>query len=105
MPAIPLVDADPDDPLLSELFSKVRARGIEVPRLYRVLGHAPKMLKAWIDIAWPLRFDPLAPKGLRELMILRGTQMMGTKYEWDYHRTMATSAGVPDAKIDALSGW
>jgi LysR family transcriptional regulator, regulator for metE and metH len=88
-----------------ELAKAHQGIGIVGPRLYRVLGHAPKMLKAWIDIAWPLRFDPLAPKGLRELMILRGRQMMGTKYEWDYHRTMATSAGVPDAKIDALSGW
>jgi len=105
MPAVPMLPADPDDPALQAIFAEVRARGIDVPALYRVMGNAPRMLRAWIDFAWPLRLDATTPRDLRELLILRGAQVGGVDYEWAHHVPMALAAGVPQAKIDALSGW
>ena len=87
------------------MFAEVRARGIEVPNLYRVLGHAPGMLRAWLDFAWPLRLQARTPRALRELLILRGAQRSQVEYEWVHHVPMALAAGVAQAKIDALAAW
>ena len=102
MTRLPMVPAEPEDPALAAMFAEVRARGIPVPNLYRVLGHAPRMLRAWLDMAWPLRLDAKSGRRIRELLILRGAQVSGTRYEWVHHVPMALAAGVKQAQIDAL---
>ena len=57
MPVVPMVPTQPDDPALAAIFAEVRARGIEIPDLYRVMGNSAPMLRAWIDFAWPLRLN------------------------------------------------
>lgn len=105
MSRLPLLPLNPDDPSLQTMFAEVRARGIEVPNIYRTIGHAPAMLRAWLDMAWPLRLNAKTPRALRELVILRGAIVAKTDYEWAHHVKMALAAGVPQAKIDALNDW
>jgi alkylhydroperoxidase family enzyme len=100
-----MIPGEPDDPALRAMFEEVRARGIPVPNLYRVLGHAPQMLRAWLDFAWPLRLQARTPRAIRELLILRGAQVSGTHYEWVHHVPMALAAGVTRAQVDALATW
>lgn len=100
-----MVPAEPEDPALRAMFDEVRARGIAVPNLYRVLGHAPPMLRAWLDFAWPLRLHAQSSRRIRELLILRGAQVSGARYEWVHHVTMALAVGVTQAQIDVLDGW
>jgi len=105
MSRVELMPREPVDPELAAMFAEVRARGIEVPNLYRVLGHAPAMLRAWLDFAWPLRLHAKTPRAIRELLILRGAQRSQVEYEWVHHVPMALAAGVPQAKVDALAAW
>ena len=105
MPNLALLPKEPEDPALAAMFNEVRARGIQVPNLYRIMGHAPAMLRGWLDFAWPLRLNSKTPRALRELLILRGAQISGANYEWVHHVTMALAAGVPQAQIDALDRW
>ena len=105
MSRLPLVPTDPEDPALGAMFDEVRARGIALPNLYRVIGHAPPMLRAWLDFAWPLRLHAKTSRRMRELLILRGAQVSGARYEWVHHVAMALAAGVTQAQIDALAGW
>jgi len=44
-----------------------------------------------------------ASRGIRELLILRGAQVCGSRYEWAHHVPMALAAGVPQAQVDALN--
>ncbi|MCC0003108.1 MAG: carboxymuconolactone decarboxylase family protein [Methylobacteriaceae bacterium] len=104
MPRLPLIE-DNKDPRIAKIYEEVTGSGRGFPNLYRLLGHAPKMLQAWCDFAWPLRADATTPRALRELMILRGAQIMGADYEWVHHLEMARAAGVPQEKIDALADW
>jgi alkylhydroperoxidase family enzyme len=102
MPNIPLID-DNADPRIAEVYDALKAGGHKgFPNLYRLIGHAPAMLRAWCDFAWPLRNNATTPREIRELMILRGAQIMGADYEWVHHLDMARAAGVSQAKIDAL---
>ena len=89
MARIPLVPMPPDDHRVAAMFDEVTKRGMKVPDLYRVMGHAPDMLRAWLDFAWPLRLNAKTNRRLRELMILRGAQVSKTGYEWAHHVPMA----------------
>lgn len=105
MPRIPLI-ADDSDPRIAAVCEALKSGGHNVfPNLYRLLGHAPAMLDAWTGLAWPLRNAATTPRALRELMILRGAQIMGADYEWTHHAPMARAAGVAQEKIEALSHW
>jgi len=105
MSRLPMLPPHPEDPAAAALFDEVRSYGVELPNLYRVLGHAPAMLRAWLDLAWPLRLNAKTSRALRELVILRGSQIADTEYERVHHVQMALAAGVPQAKLDALANW
>ncbi|MBB3182034.1 carboxymuconolactone decarboxylase family protein [Variovorax sp. Sphag1AA] len=108
MPRIEMLPQQPPDPDARELFDRVRrSRGSDAPMpdLYRVLGVAPAMFKAWLDFAWPLRLNAKTSRKLRELMILRGALISRTAYEWAHHLPMAEEAGISAAQIAALPAW
>ena len=77
----------------------------EFLNLYKVIGHNPTMLSAWIEFAYSLRRDCSTPRTLRELMILRGAQLCGSAYEWHQHRRWARQKGVPAEQIEDLFFW
>ena len=75
------------------------------PNLYRALGNHPKLIEAWNEFSRTLRHDTRTPRALRELVILRGAQLMRSEYEWAQHLAMARKVGVREAQIAALAGW
>jgi 4-carboxymuconolactone decarboxylase len=75
------------------------------PNLYRGLGNHPALVAAWTEFSKMLRHDTRTPRALRELVILRGGQIMRSEYEWAQHLRMARKAGVREAQIAALSSW
>ena len=75
------------------------------PNLYRALGNHPALAAAWTEFARAIRYESRNPRELRELMILRGAQVMGSEYEWAQHLRMARKAGVREAQIAALADW
>ena len=105
MSRLQMVSPEPEDAALKRMFDEVRARGTALPNLYRVIGIAPPMLRAWLDFAWPLRLQAKSPRRLRELLILRVAQIAGARYEWVHHQAMALAAGVSQAQVDALEDW
>jgi AhpD family alkylhydroperoxidase len=102
---LPLIDADSTGPDLDPVFDVFRSSGREVPELYRALGNSPRLLRAWTDFAWPLRLDATTPRGLRELAILRVSQLTGADFEWHAHAPMALQFGVTQEQLDALGSW
>lgn len=104
-PRLPLVDADPTDPRLREIFERTRRSVGRLPNLYRTLGHAPELLEAWISFAWPLRHEAITPRSVRELVILRIAHLDGVEYEYSQHLPMAVDAGVDDLQIRSLPDW
>src|SRR5258708_15078745 len=76
----------------------------EPPNLYRALGNHPKLAAAWTEFSKTLRHDTSTPRELRELVILRGAQLMRSEYEWAQDLKMARKVGVTAAQIAALAG-
>jgi alkylhydroperoxidase family enzyme len=75
------------------------------PNLYRALGNHPALIAAWAEFSKALRYDTRTSRALRELVILRGAQLMRSEYEWAQHLAMARKCGVREAQIKALAGW
>jgi alkylhydroperoxidase family enzyme len=99
MPRTPLAEFEPAmQKRLEKLWSSP-------PNLYKALANHPPLLGAWSEFSRVLRHESRTPRELRELLILRGAQVMGSEYEWAQHLRMARRAGVREAQIAALSGW
>jgi alkylhydroperoxidase family enzyme len=75
------------------------------PNLYKALANHPALVAAWTEFSKTLRHDTRTPRGLRELVILRGAQLMRSEYEWAQHLPMARQAGVSEAQIKDLPSW
>jgi alkylhydroperoxidase family enzyme len=99
MPRVPLADFEPAlKKRLEELWGTP-------PNLYRALANHPSLVAVWTEFSRVLRYDTRTPRALRELVILRGAQLIGSEYEWAQHLAMARKAGVREAQIAALSSW
>jgi 4-carboxymuconolactone decarboxylase len=94
-----------DDPILAEMFKRIRETRGHVLNIHRVVGLAPKMLRAQASYARALREESSLPRDLQELLILRIAQVNESAYEQSVHRPIAIACGAPAAKIDALSSW
>jgi 4-carboxymuconolactone decarboxylase len=103
--SLPLVGDDTSDPDLGSIYQRVREANGSIGNLYRLLAHSPKLLGAWIDFAWTLRFDVESDRQLRELMIVRVAHLTQAEYEWNAHWKVALAVGVPEAKLRALQHW
>jgi alkylhydroperoxidase family enzyme len=75
------------------------------PNLYKALANHPALVAAWTEFSKTLRHDTRTPRSLRELVILRGAQLMRSEYEWAQHLPMARKAGVSDIQIKNLNNW
>ena len=51
------------------------------PNLYHCLANHPALVAAWSDFSKALRHGTRTPRALRELVILRGAQLMRSEYE------------------------
>lgn len=99
MQRVPLADFEPAlKKRLEELWGTP-------PNLYKALGNHPRLAAAWTEFSNTLRHDTRTPRALRELVILRGAQLMRSEYEWAQHLPMARNAGVAEAQIQNLSSW
>jgi 4-carboxymuconolactone decarboxylase len=99
MSRVPLADFEPQlKKRLAELWGSS-------PNLYRALANHPALVAAWTEFSKMLRHDTRTPRALRELVILRGGQLMRSEYEWAQHLPMARKAGVRESQIQELHNW
>jgi 4-carboxymuconolactone decarboxylase len=99
MPRVPLAQFEPAlEKRLVELWGTP-------PNLYKALANHPQLVAAWTEFSKTLRHDARTPRALRELVILRGAQLMRSEYEWAQHLPMARKAGVSEQQIRSLAGW
>src|SRR5438105_2356400 len=94
-----------DDPILADIYGRILESRGRLLNIHRVVGQAPKILRAQAAYARALREDSSLPRPLQELLILRIAQINDSAYEQSVHRPIALDCGVPAAKIAALASW
>jgi len=95
----------PEDPILADMYARIRAHRGCVLNIHRVVGHAPKMLRAQAAYATAMRNESSLPRDLQELVILRVAQINDSAYEQSVHRPIAIACGALPEKVDALASW
>jgi len=94
-----------DDPILAEMFARIRASRGRLLNIHRVVGQAPKILRAQAGYARALREESSLPRDFQELLILRIAQVNDSAYEQSVHRPIALECGASAAKLEALRSW
>jgi 4-carboxymuconolactone decarboxylase len=94
-----------DDPILADMFRRIRESRGRLLNIHRVVGQAPKLLRAQANYARALREDSSLTRGLQELLIIRIAQVNDSAYEQSVHKPIARHCGVTAEKIDALPHW
>ncbi|MPZ55066.1 MAG: carboxymuconolactone decarboxylase family protein [Rhizobiales bacterium] len=98
--------SDPsENPILAGMYARIRAHRGHVLNIHRVVGHAPKMLRAQAAYATAMRNDSSLPRDLQELVILRVAQINDSAYEQSVHRPIAVACGASPEKVDAIASW
>jgi alkylhydroperoxidase family enzyme len=95
----------PLDPILQEMFAKRRAQGGDIINLQIATGHAPQFTRAASAMAFTIRFDAQTSRRLRELIIMRTAQIVGSTYEINQHIPLMKMCGYSDTQIAALPQW
>ena len=101
MNRLPFVSEEPADPVVRDVFERLRRRwkGAPVLHLYRLIAWAPGLLPPWMDFGHAMRFKTAAPAGLRELMVVRSGRLLRAEYEWQHHWAAALEEGVSEEKL------
>jgi alkylhydroperoxidase family enzyme len=94
-----------ENPLLVELFARMRAQGRPILNIHRTVAHAPRMLAAQAAYAGAMREHSSLPRGFQELLILHIAEVNDSEYEQSVHRSIAAAHGISTAKIKALPAW
>ncbi len=88
-----------------EIYDSLVAERGEVLNLFRVLAHAPDLLRRLLGYSTGIRYRLTLDPALRELAILTVGRLCGAEYECTHHWHIARKAGVPREKLDALADY
>lgn len=104
-PRISRLDRNQVDASIVSVFDdSLRERG-NVPYFFRTLAHRPSiMTTAWAHMQAVLAEGTL-PRALKELAVVRTSQLNGTPYCLASHTTMAKKLGCSDEKLQALESY
>jgi 4-carboxymuconolactone decarboxylase len=105
MALVPYVDESNAEPDAAEALERVFKRRGFISMVNQVLANSPSALDAFDGFSRHINSESPLDKPLRELLILRITQLVGNRYEWRRHIPIALDAGVPQAVIEGLSFW
>ena len=93
-----------DESIVAVFDDSLRERG-NVPYFFRTLAHRPSiMTTAWAHMQAVLAEGTL-PRALKELAVVRTSQINQTPYCLASHRMMAKKLGCTDDKLDALADF
>jgi alkylhydroperoxidase family enzyme len=102
---VPLIGDDTSDPIVQQFYEDVRAKGGQPVNLHRTMANAPPMMLAARQAAYAIRYSAVVPRILRELALIRTSQLNGGHYEVMQHRPMAMNCGLSLEQLDSIGNW
>jgi alkylhydroperoxidase family enzyme len=88
-----------------EALARVRERRGYISMVNQVLANSPTALDAFDRFSRHINTESPLDKPLRELVILRMTQLLGNAYEWRRHIPIALASGITQAQVEAVAAW
>ena len=105
MPLISCVDRHEVSPEIAVLYDKIFAQRGNVPNMFRVMAHRPEIFTTMqAHFAAVLNTGTLSTK-LKELIIVRTSQINHTPYCLASHTILARNLGWTDEQLSCLADW
>ena len=98
MARLPYVDPTTADEAVQQVFAQLPAP----LNVFKMLAHAPTVLRPAIQLGSAILSRCQLDAALRELIILRVARLSGSSYEWGQHVVIGKLLGVTDDQIAAL---
>ena len=89
---------------ISDIFDSMQAKLGRVPDIYRLMGHAPRILKMVVDLSKTLMGTKLDPR-LRELAYIKASLTNECEYCAHHHKAIGRKVGVTEQQIEALDDY
>lgn len=105
MARVPLVQDDDEAARAAGIFDTFKDEGRDPSDIFRALANVPGLMMAHRAFTQALQGREQCPPRLRELAVLRLSQLVGSAYEWSHHRPMALHAGATADQLAALAAW
>jgi len=105
MARLPYLDRDNLAEGDRDIFDRIAAERGQVHNIFRMMAHAPKLLRKYIEFSSELRFKTELDPTLRELAIMTVGRLTDAKYEFTHHWNAARKLGVPAAKLEKLADF
>lgn len=105
MARIPYIDKNTADPEVSQLFKKIEDNSAQVLNVWKIAAHSPTTLTHLIRLGnTVLSRTQLNPK-LREIAVLRVSEILDCAYERTAHIVMGKAAGMTEEQISSIKKW
>jgi alkylhydroperoxidase family enzyme len=88
-----------------DIYDGLAAKRGSVINLFRVLAHAPELLRRLLTYSDYLRHGLNLDPSLRELAILTVGRVCRVDYEFTHHWRIASGIGLSKEKLEALGAW
>lgn len=106
MPRVSLVEKEQAHPIIrQEVYQEREEQGLRVINLFKVMGHCPSIGLNFVRLVRSILQGEELPARLRELAILRVTNLAQAKYAFTKHTAAALRNGVSPKQIDDISAW
>src|SRR5580698_11664897 len=105
MSRISKLERDAIAPEMNSLYDKIYAQRGNVPNMFRTMAHRPEIFSTMMaHFSAVLNTGTVSTK-LKELIIVRTSQINVTPYCLASHTTLARGLGWTDDQLDHLSDW
>jgi AhpD family alkylhydroperoxidase len=101
-PLIPL-NEPPDDPQVREIFASFERTLGFVPNLVKLWSQAPHLVHALVAVETALGAPGKVPQAMKELAMVRTSELNGCPYCRSFHRARLRVLGVEGDKTEGLS--
>ncbi|MEO7112884.1 MAG: carboxymuconolactone decarboxylase family protein [Polyangiaceae bacterium] len=100
---MPLVSDESASPDLREQYTHVAAAMGRVPNLARVIAGSEKLFGPFLGLAGAIAMDGKLPMDLKELAVMRTSELNGCVYCKGMHGPIMRSIGMDEKKIGAVT--
>lgn len=102
MPRLPLLPPENEPPEIKAAFDQLRLGRGRVPAMYRTLAHHPGVLNAHRAYFHAALEAGSVPRGLKEQIVYKVSQLRGNRYSMASHRPLALANGVTEERLQAI---
>lgn len=105
MARIPYATIEETPEKIQEFFSRLTANTNRVMNLHKMMAHSPAAVREFIRIGNRLLYRAELSDRLRELVIIRVSELCDSRYEWVQHLPIALGTGLSKEQLEGLKDW